>query len=49
VQIMVYSSSTNPRSRPDMLAAGADDYVINRPPATTARRPAPSADRMTSP
>lgn len=28
VQIMVYSSSTNRRSRPDMLAAGADDYVI---------------------
>ena len=27
VQIMVYSSSTNRRSRPDMLAAGADDYV----------------------
>ena len=28
VQILVYSSSTNRRSRPDMLAAGADDYVI---------------------
>jgi DNA-binding NarL/FixJ family response regulator len=28
VQILVFSSSTHPRARPEMLHAGADDYVV---------------------
>ena len=28
VQILVFSSSTHPRAQPEMLHAGADDYVV---------------------